>query len=82
MTRQIALGAVIAFVVTVLALSIWEPKAPVAEGLPAPVAAAPAAVPAMVKPIKTATLRPDGVGRAMRNMALQPVMLPVDAGTP
>ena len=81
MTRQIALGAVIAFAVTVLALSVWEPKAPVAVAPPPPVAAIPA-VPMLEKPIKSATLRPDGVGRAMRAMALQPMTLPVDAGAP
>ncbi len=81
MTRQIALGAVIAFAGTVLALSVWEPKAPVAVAAP-PAAAIPA-MPLMEKPTRSVTLlRADGVGRAMRNFALQPVMQGVDAGAP
>ena len=81
MTRQIALGAVIAFAVTVLALSVWEPKAPVAAVAPPPVAAVPP-MPVMAKPVKSATLRPDGIGRSMRSLALQPLMQAVDAGAP
>ncbi len=80
MTRQIALGAVIAFAGTVLALSVWEPKAPVAV---TPPATAIPAMPLMEKPARSVTLlRADGVGRAMRNLALQPVIQVVDAGAP
>lgn len=78
MTRQIALGAVIAFTVTVLVLSVWEPKPPVAAPAPAPAAVAPAPVaPAFVRPPRPATLRPEAINRVIR----QPMMLQViDAG--
>jgi hypothetical protein len=80
MTRQIALGAVIAFAVTVLVLSVWEPKPPVAAVPPPPPPAAPAAVPAFAKPFKPATLHPNPISRMVR----QPAMLVqvVDAGAP
>lgn len=40
MTRQVAIAAIIAFAVTVLVISIWEPKAePTPPALVAPVAA-------------------------------------------
>jgi hypothetical protein len=58
MTRQIALGAVVAFSLTVLGLSLWEPK-PVVAPSPVPVAEvpqAPAAVPGVVKTFRPATL--------------------------
>ncbi|HEY1087358.1 MAG TPA: hypothetical protein VGE37_06675 [Archangium sp.] len=86
MTRQVALGAIIAFTLTVLALSVWEPKPE------APAPTAPAAAPApvapgemMVKPmlLKPASLRPDLPSRAlMRRGLLSPRMpVAVDAGT-
>lgn len=82
MTRQIALGAVIAFGVTVLALSVWEPKPPAAVA-PAPTfvpAVAPVVVaPQYEKPFRPATMRPESINR----MARQPGMLQViDAGAP
>lgn len=81
MTRQIALGAVIAFAVTVLALSVWEPKPPVAQVAPTPPPVAPAEVPGLQRPFRPATLRPDSVNRLVR----LPVMLQagaIDAGAP
>lgn len=50
MTRQIALGAIIAFSVTVLALSFWEPKNPPTEPPPAPAV-----------PLAPAPVAPNGV---------------------
>lgn len=87
MTRQIALGAVVAFAVTVLALSVWEPKAVVVAPTPPPVVQpAPAELaPGMVKPFRPATLKPETMSRSIRNpvVMLQPaVAMPADAGSP
>ena len=72
MTRQIALGAVIAFAVTVLVLSVWEPKAPAPA---APVAPPPSAAPARpIDPmtfrqnLKPAALRPEAFGRTIKQV--------------
>lgn len=67
MTRQIALGAVIAFAVTVLALSVWEPK-PQAPA-PAPRTAVPTAhFPVQIaKPLRPTMLKPDGLTRFIRS---------------
>ena len=85
MTRQIALGAVIAFAVTVLALSVWEPKPPLAvappPAAPAEVAPGPAPAPRMLlaKPFRPEMMRPQDITRSVRT----PVLLPaVDAGAP
>lgn len=80
MTRQIALGAVIAFAVTVLALSVWEPKAPtpVAPAPPTPAAQAPAA--AVISPVitKRVQLMPDLIARPINKRP--PLAAPLDAG--
>lgn len=84
MTRQIALGAVIAFGVTVLALSVWEPKPPpaVAPAQTLVPAVAPVVVaPRYLKPFRPATLRPESINR----IALQPMIQQwqvIDAGAP
>ena len=87
MTRQIALGAVIAFTVTVLVLSVWEPKPPVAAVPPPPPVTAqiaplpPAlATPSEVEqPFHPATLKPEGIARMIRRPP--PLLLQVlDAG--
>ena len=78
MTRQIALGAIIAFGLTVLALSVWEPKPVIAPAPPPPVAAA---VAHPEKPFRPATLTPELTNR----MILRPptvMMQVVDAGAP
>lgn len=76
MTRQIALGAVIAFAVTVLALSVWEPKNP-----PPPAPAAAVVDPAMPRQnLRPAVLRPEMIGRTVR--LSPPVLQLVDAGAP
>ena len=75
MTRQIALGAVLAFSVTVIALSLWEPK-PVVD----PPAATPA--PAMMKLARPMSLKQDLI-QTIRSPAVfaQPVGLSAaDAG--
>ena len=81
MTRQIALGAVIAFGVTVLVLSVWEPKAPT------PVAPAATLVPAVApvviapqyeKPFRPATLRPESINSMVRRPQIQ--LQVIDAG--
>jgi len=87
MTRQVALGAIIAFTLTVLALSVWEPKTETPPA-PTPVQAAPGEVlvqPMMVKP---ATLRADVPHRQLRLRPglVSPKLMPlaaaaVDAGT-
>jgi hypothetical protein len=87
MTRQVALGAVVAFFVTVIALSVWEPKA-VISPTPAP-AVPPTPANMLVKDpaaFRPATLRPEGISRAIRApvviaQPLAPVAV-VDAGTP
>ncbi len=92
MTRQVALGAVVAFFVTVIALSVWEPKAVISPTpAPAPAPAVPA-TPAnmMVKDpaaFRPAMLRPEGISRAIRAPVViaQPMVAPIaatDAGTP
>lgn len=55
MTRQVAIGAVIAFAATVLLFSVWTPSQP-----PAPPPAPPAATPVLSKDIqiKQVQLRP------------------------
>ncbi|HEY0880497.1 MAG TPA: hypothetical protein VGD87_03145 [Archangium sp.] len=89
MTRQVALGAIIAFTLTVLALSVWEPKSETPPApTPTPVPAAPGEVlvqPMMVKP---ATLRADVPHRQLllRPGLVSPKLMPlaaagVDAGT-
>lgn len=83
MTRQIALGAVIAFAVTVLALSVWEPKAPApAAPAPPPPAAAQAPAPAVVSPVitKRVQLMPDLIARPINKRP--PLATPLDAGAP
>ncbi len=73
MSRQIALGAVIAFAATVLVLSFWKPS-------PEPVVAVPAAAPAVPIPFpetatKPLTLKTDSIrSQAMRD-ALVPTVL-------
>ena len=96
MTRQVALGAVVAFFATVIALSVWEPKAvvapPAAVAAPAPV---PVAMPPAPKSFKPEMLRPEGMVRHIRApivvaqpvvaqpVVAQPLVAPaVDAGTP
>ena len=76
MTRQIALGAIIAFGVTVLALSVWEPKPLLAPAPPPP-------APALQKasPFKPASLRPEAIGRIVRQPLIVPAQL-ADAGAP
>jgi hypothetical protein len=83
MTRQIALGAVIAFAVTVLVLSVWEPKPPVAAvpPPPAPAEPAPAPAPGMEKPFHPATLRPEGIARMVKRPSMLMLQM-IDAGTP
>jgi hypothetical protein len=87
MTRQVALGAIIAFTLTVLALSVWEPKAEPPTP-PVPVQATPGEV--MVQPmmVKPATLRADVPHRRLllRPGLVSPKLMPVaaadvDAGT-
>ena len=85
MTRQIALGAVIAFAVTVLVLSVWEPKAPAPA---APVAPPPAAAPARAidpmtfrQNLKPAALRPEALGRTIKQ-APAALLMGDDAGAP
>ena len=75
MTRQIALGAIIAFGVTVLALSVWEPRPVIAPPPPPP--------PVMQKaaPFKAASLRPEAIGRIVRQPLIVPAQL-IDAGAP
>ena len=81
MTRQIALGAVIAFAVTVLVLSVWEPKGP-APAAPPPPPPAQAVDPMMFRQnLKPAMLRPEAIGRTVRQ-APPVVMLGADAGAP
>jgi hypothetical protein len=96
MTRQVALGAVVAFFVTVIALSVWEPKGVLAP-TPAPATAAPARVgetapapppgPANVMvrdpaAFRPAMLRPEGISRAIRAPVVIAQPLVQDAGTP
>ena len=72
MTRQIALGAVIAFAVTVLALSVWEPRA-VVTAPPAPVVVPVQPPPAdFQKPFRPAMLRDESINRMVIR---QPVMM-------
>ena len=85
MTRQIALGAVIAFAVTVLALSVWEPRAivavaPVPVAIPAPVPAPLLPTLSIQKPLRPMMLRPETINRSVRH----PVMMMeiVDGGAP
>lgn len=89
MTRQVAIAAIIAFAVTVLVISIWEPKA---EVLPPPATPAPAA-PAPARGIAfkpgLALDRAERFGTALRaphldaRVELRAANLPgVDAGTP
>jgi hypothetical protein len=79
MTRQIALGAIIAFGVTVLALSVWEPK-PVIAPTPPPTAPAVEA-PKFQKPFRPLSLRPDAVNQMIRPQMVLPAQA-VDAGAP
>ena len=86
MMRQVALGAVVAFFATVIALSVWEPK-PVIE--PAPPSAAPEAAPAPAftspQAFKPQMLKPEGMRHFVRAPVeiARPVAMPaVDAGTP
>ncbi len=80
MTRQIALGAVIAFAVTVLALSVWEPKAPPAAPPPPPTAQAidPGAFRQNIRP---AALRAEALGRTIKKVPVD-LAIQVDAGAP
>lgn len=86
MTRQVALGAIVAFSITVLALSLWQPSNDVTPTPPpAPVAAPaqPDAVPATLPPrAERMLLRPAAAARPefLQRQAV-PVMA-VDAGTP
>ncbi len=70
MTRQVALGAIVAFGLTVLVLSVWTPSAPVISAAPTPVpVAAPAPSmqgekpPLKVMPIRD--LKPGLMGQAV-----------------
>ena len=92
MTRQIALGAVIAFTVTVLVLSVWEPKPPVAavpEPAP-PIAITPLPLPPAVgtpaglvleQPIRPAMLKPENIARMVRRPPGS-MLQELDAGVP
>lgn len=89
MTRQVALGAVVAFFATVIALSVWEPKNVIAPApAPAPASApAPAPPPTFANPkaFKPAMFRPEGIRHTIRApvQIAQPMLVPsVDAGTP
>ncbi|MFO0600362.1 MAG: hypothetical protein U0228_33945 [Myxococcaceae bacterium] len=55
MTRQVALGAVVAFIVTVIALSVCQPRAE--QAVVAPVA--PAAAQQALNPGQPGTIRPE-----------------------
>ncbi len=88
MTRQIALGAVIAFAVTVLVLSVWEPKAPAPAAPVAPPPAAAAVAPArgldpmtFRQNLKPAAMRPEALGRTIRQ-APAALLMGDDAGAP
>lgn len=79
MTRQIALGAIVAFALTVLAFSVWTPKPD----------AAPATPPPEARPAKVKTRAPDEVHerapvqldqRSLRVPAAVLRMAPQDAG--
>ena len=65
MTRQVALGAVIAFAVTVLGLSVWTPSAPVVSP-PAPAAVQEAPVSAKPVLVKGDKLQLREISPAMR----------------
>jgi hypothetical protein len=92
MTRQVALGAVVAFFATVIALSVWEPKAVMDPAVidPAPAPAAPAAAPSVAvakdpRAFKPVMLKPQGISRAIRVpvVVAQPLVTSAaDAGTP
>jgi hypothetical protein len=86
MTRQVALGAVVAFALTVLALSVCQPTAnaplPVAAPTPPPAPANGTPVVGTVAPVRPLMMRPNAV---IRPELVQPRMLvPVaaDAGAP
>jgi hypothetical protein len=85
MTRQVALGAIVAFSITVLALSLWQPSSDVTATPPAvaPVPVQPVPPPATMAPrVDRMMLRP---AAAARPQFLQRQALPVmalDAGTP
>ena len=89
MTRQIALGAVIAFAVTVLVLSVWEPKPPVAAvPVQAPtVAIAPLPLPPAVgtsgldQRLRPALIKPEGIARMVRSPP-ELMLQVIDAGMP
>ncbi len=70
MTRQVALGAVIAFAVTVLVLSVWTPSCgPAAPPPPAPpqtLASEPNPKMLQLKQMKPSLMRQDAFVRAVR----------------
>ena len=83
MTRQIALGAVIAFGITVLVLSVWEPRppAPVVPAATLVPAAAPIVVaPLHEKPLRPLSLRPESINTMVRRPQI-PLQV-IDAGVP
>jgi hypothetical protein len=84
MTRQVAIGAVIAFAATVLLFSVWSPSAPVVAPAPVVVQPAPpaAALERPVQLLQVKPLRPDVVNRGMLLKLKQNALLTThDAGT-
>jgi len=85
MTRQVALGAIIAFSITVLALSLWQPSSEVTPTPPppAPAPVQPAVAPPTMAPrAERLLLRPAAAARPeFLQRQVVPVMA-VDAGTP
>ncbi|MFT3708474.1 MAG: hypothetical protein QM817_12550 [Archangium sp.] len=95
MTRQVALGAIVAFAATVLVLSVCQPTAEPPSVPAPPVVAQPAQVPAptnetpivgiadSVRPIRMrppAAIRPELLQPKLRPELVQPVA--TDSGTP
>lgn len=73
MSRQIALGAIIAFAGTVLVLSFWKPSPePV---VPVPVAAPVVPMPLSEEPMKTITLKRDSVHKELMRKSLIPTVM-------